>query len=64
MKSSPQEDGWGQFYRALGTLNFHLSLGALSQMVGLKSFTLWGDEVFSTGGMGGGSLPRQEKFPQ
>ena len=63
MKSSPQEDGWGQLYWALGTLNFHLSLGALSQMGGLKSFTLWGGRGFLYWGDGGRVPPPPGKVP-
>ena len=49
---------WGggkEFYWAWGTLNFHLSLGGLSQMGGLKLSTFfWGDNrVFSPWGMEG-----------
>ena len=66
MESPPQEDkfgGGGQFYQALGTLNFYLLLERLSQMGGLKFFKLFwgGQQAFLFWGMGGVPLPTGQK---
>ena len=53
MESFLQEDGQGgQFYWALSDLKFSPTSGGLSQIGGLKFFTLWG------GGGGGGTEDR------
>ena len=51
------------FIGPCGTLNFYLPLGGLSQMRGLKSFTLFGgdNKVFSSGGNAGSPFPTGQK---
>ena len=59
MESSPppQEDEGYNFVGPWGTLNFYLPLGVLTQMGGLKSFTLFFWEGGQQGFLGGWGSP-------
>ena len=69
MESSPPPGRWGggggwcNFMRPWGTLNFHLPLGGLSQIGGLKfSIRLWGQQRFLYWGDGGSPSPTGQKL--